>query len=119
MYVGYEVESKWEKAYLFSSWEGLTLLIMLALPWVLFQVLRRPRGKKVMKVIAVSMSAVAFLYAGLHLIVPMQDFVPSYGMLLLLLLLPLMITMILLERMEHRMKTGSQNENILDADDLD
>jgi len=104
----------WMEQYIYS--EGpLKFFAPFGILWILFQVVKNKRFRNLAKWLCFILTALYFVGSLSSILVPIQDYVPDYGSLLLLLLFPLIAFMIFFEKREQRENIDTDYEDILDV----
>ena len=86
-----ESEERWVDCYVYNDLELAIFIIPLVLCCILIQVGKEKWNRRRNKIFAVIFSGVYFLYAIQALLISVQDFVPNYGILPLLVIFPLLL----------------------------
>lgn len=91
VYVPYEEKAVWENEYLFNNLTLALLLIPLIGCWLMLQFSKNENITIPTKMILIALSMICFGLSLSWIILPIQDFIPSYGALILLIIFPLLL----------------------------
>lgn len=92
-----EREGDWIKNYVFNTFEYAVIILPLIFSLIMIPKDRKQSAKKILMTILCLFSVLAFLFALQSLSMPIQDFAPSWGMLVLIFLFPIVIIDVRLE----------------------
>jgi predicted neutral ceramidase superfamily lipid hydrolase len=97
-----DINGDWIKNYALNSFEYAIAIIPLIILLIMVPRIENRGAKKILIVILCLLSGIAFLFAFQSLTMPIQDFVPQWGMLILIILFPIVAIDSLIEWKRQR-----------------
>lgn len=105
---------EWTKIFVYTNDGSLMIFSPFAILWIFFQITKNSKLKKLAKWLCLIITAFYFLGTLGTLLMPIQDYIPKIGSILLLSLFPLIALMLIFEKIERK-DLDSELEDILDA----
>ncbi len=106
----------WMNQYFFSDYTQMLFLLLFYLMWISIQLSADKKIVKLLKFLSILLSFLFMVYCFLVISIPIQDFIPSIGIYLVMTIFPCLVLLYTLEYIIANKTKENDFEDILDSD---